>query len=472
MSAPPARHVIVHFHMFKNGGRTIEAILQREFRARYATAHGSHVSSALDAVDIAAFLDAHPNAAALSSHHLRYPLPSMRRTVLFDWCFLRHPLDRLHSVYTYLRREPPELGREDPILVLSQSLGPQEFAMHMIDEWPHFVCNAQTLLIATGGAFTRPLDETDLSRAKERLRQMAVPGLVGMFDESLVAAEHFLGPAFPRVRLHNVAQNVTRPSIRNFNDRLEELRAIWGFDVYDELLRLNHLDLELCEYAENEIGRRFRLVPNSEERLLEFRGRCARLRLQAASYLAFMPLNSHRGLVIWLTGLSGAGKSTIAEAAAEEIRRKDVPVEVLDGDTIREKFSRGLGFSKQDRDENVRRAGFVAKLLASHGVVVLVALVSPYRATREEVREDVERAGIPFVEVFANAPLDVCEGRDPKGLYQKARRGEISSFTGLDDPYEAPLSPDVECRTDRESVTASTLRVLDAVPQALAAAVR
>jgi hypothetical protein len=262
--------------MFKNGGSTIEAILQREFRSRFATAHGSHATSALDDQDIAAFLDAHPHVAALSSHHLRYPLPSIRRTVLFDCCFLRNPLDRLQSIYTYLLAEP---RREDPILVLAQSLGPREFMMRLIDESPHFVSNAQTLLIATGGAFTRPLDETDLARAKEVLRRMALPGLVEMFDESLVAAEHFLGPAFPRMRLHYVAQNVTRPHGRNF----EELRAAWGADVYQELVRLNRLDLELCRYAEDEIRRRLELVPNPQERLMEFKTRCSGLRLQAAS---------------------------------------------------------------------------------------------------------------------------------------------------------------------------------------------
>jgi hypothetical protein len=277
VAAPPYRHVIVHFHMFKNGGSTLEAILEREFRGRFATVHGSHASSALDEQDIATFLSGHPNVVALSSHHLRYPLPSIRHTVLFDCCFLRHPLDRLQSVYSYLRAEPPELGREDPILVLAQSGGPREFMTRLIEESPHFVSNAQTLLIATGGAFTRPLDDTDLSSAKEVLRRMALPGLVGMFDESLVAAEHFLGPAFPRMRLHYVAQNVIRPSVRNLDQRLEELRAIWGTDIYGELVRLNTLDLELCQYAREEIRRRFALVPNPEERLAEFRARCSSL---------------------------------------------------------------------------------------------------------------------------------------------------------------------------------------------------
>jgi adenylylsulfate kinase len=162
--------------------------------------------------------------------------------------------------------------------------------------------------------------------------------------------------------------------------------------------------------------------------------------------------------VVWLTGLSGSGKTTIARAVEAELLSQGVPVEVLDGDTIRENLSRGLAFSQQDRNENVRRAGYVAKLLARHNIVVLVALISPYRAARNEVRAQME--GIPFIEVYVNAPLEVCEGRDPKGLYQKARRGEIAGFTGLDDPYEPPLSPEVECRADRESVEACVQRVL------------
>jgi adenylylsulfate kinase len=167
------------------------------------------------------------------------------------------------------------------------------------------------------------------------------------------------------------------------------------------------------------------------------------------------------GVVVWLTGLSGSGKSTIARAVEAELRNRNIPVEVLDGDAIREKFSQGLVFSKTDRDENVRRAGYVAGLLATHGVVVLVALISPYRASRDEIRKRL--LDIPFIEVYVNAPLDVCEQRDPKGLYKKARCGEIASFTGVDDPYEPPLSPDVECRTDRETVGTSAQSILNAL---------
>lgn len=281
LEAPLARHVIVHLHMFKNGGSTIETVLEREFRGRYATLHGSHATSVLDGCDIAAFLGEHAHVAAISSHHVRYPLPQIRRTVLFDCCFLRHPLDRLQSVYHFLRAR--SRAADDPVTALACSAGPREFMIGLMEQCPHLVGNPQTLLLANSGAFTRPMDETDLSQAKEVLRRMALPGLVEMFDESLVAAEHFLGPAFPGLRLHYVAQNVTRPSFHNFEHRLEELRVIWGADVYQELVRLNLLDLELYAYAEKEIERRLSLVPDSNRRLTEFRVRCFGLRLQVAS---------------------------------------------------------------------------------------------------------------------------------------------------------------------------------------------
>jgi len=269
VEAPLSRHVMVHFHMFKNGGSTIESILDREFGGRFATFHGSQATSALDGQDVAAFLAQHPNLAAVSSHHLRYPLPNIRGTVLFDCCFLRHPLDRLQSVYTFLRAKGP--STEDPTCLLARSAGPREFMTRLMEELPHMAGNAQTLLLANGGAFTRPMDETDLAHAKEVLRQMALPGLLTLFDESLAAAEHFLAPAFPNLRLHYVPQNVTRP---NFERRMDELRALWGSDIYQELLRLNRLDLELCAYAETEIQRRFSLVPNAKKKMLDFRTRC------------------------------------------------------------------------------------------------------------------------------------------------------------------------------------------------------
>ena len=149
------------------------------------------------------------------------------------------------------------------------------------------------------------------------------------------------------------------------------------------------------------------------------------------------------GATVWLTGLSGSGKSTVAVAAERALVSAGRPAYVLDGDNLRLGLNSDLGFSAADRAENVRRVGHVASLLADAGVVALVPLVSPYRADRDRVRELHVAAGIPFVEVFVDTPIELCEQRDPKGLYKKARAGELTGFTGIDDPYEAPASPEL-----------------------------
>jgi adenylylsulfate kinase len=164
---------------------------------------------------------------------------------------------------------------------------------------------------------------------------------------------------------------------------------------------------------------------------------------------------NQRGVTLWFTGLSGAGKTTITQALEKKLKENGYGIEVLDGDVVRTNLTKGLGFSKADRDENIRRIGFVSNLLTRHGVIVLVSAISPYRDIREEVRQKIGN----FVEIFVNAPLAVCEGRDVKGLYQKARQGEIKGFTGIDDPYEEPLNPEVECRTDLESLEESVAKV-------------
>jgi adenylylsulfate kinase len=161
------------------------------------------------------------------------------------------------------------------------------------------------------------------------------------------------------------------------------------------------------------------------------------------------------GVTVWFTGLSGAGKTTICRAVEQQLQEQGYPVEVLDGDVIREILTKGLGFSKADRDENIRRIGFVAHLLTRNGVIVLVSAISPYREIRDEVRQKIGN----FVEVFVNAPLEVCEARDVKGLYKRARAGEIKLFTGIDDPYEYPLHPEIECRTDQEMLEESVVKV-------------
>lgn len=162
-----------------------------------------------------------------------------------------------------------------------------------------------------------------------------------------------------------------------------------------------------------------------------------------------------RGVTVWFTGLSGAGKTTISKAVAEELRSQGYLVELLDGDIVRQNLTKGLGFSKEDRDENIRRIGFVAHLLTRNGVIVLVSAISPYREIRREVKAKIG----DFLEVFVNAPLEVCEKRDVKGLYKKARSGEIKHFTGIDDPYEIPTNPDVECHTDIETEAESIAKV-------------
>src|SRR5947199_1894925 len=148
-----------------------------------------------------------------------------------------------------------------------------------------------------------------------------------------------------------------------------------------------------------------------------------------------------KGFTLWLTGLSGAGKTTLTEKLVPELRARAVSVEVLDGDEVRTNLSKGLGFSKEDRDTNIRRIGYVSRLLARNGVGVITAAISPYREVRDEVRRAVEEDGAQFIEVFVKCPLEVLKERDVKGLYKKALAGEIEEFTGVSDPYEAPLAP-------------------------------
>lgn len=166
------------------------------------------------------------------------------------------------------------------------------------------------------------------------------------------------------------------------------------------------------------------------------------------------------GFVVWFTGLSGAGKSTLTEALAPVLRARGRRVEVLDGDVVRTNLSKGLGFSKEDRDTNILRVGFVANLLARNGVAVITATISPYRATRDANRALVEGDGSVFVEAHVAATFDECEARDVKGLYAEARAGKRQLFTGLDDPYEEPLAPEVVIPTGSETLETSLARVL------------
>jgi len=168
------------------------------------------------------------------------------------------------------------------------------------------------------------------------------------------------------------------------------------------------------------------------------------------------------GFTLWLTGLSGAGKSTLANAVAHELRQRGRRVEILDGDEVRTNLSKGLGFSKEDRDTNIRRIGYVCRLLARNGVVAVSAAISPYRSVRDEVRAAHER----FFEVYVKCPLEKLVERDVKGLYAKALKGELPGFTGVSDPYEEPLTPELVIESHRESVNESLVRLVRALEAA------
>lgn len=168
-------------------------------------------------------------------------------------------------------------------------------------------------------------------------------------------------------------------------------------------------------------------------------------------------------MIVWLTGLPCSGKTTLGLALIQRLRDAGRKAEFLDGDVVRRELWLDLGFSRADREENIRRLGFVAELLGRNGVIAVVSAVSPYRGARDSVR----KTSTGFVEVYVNAPLAVCEERDVKGMYHKARAGQLPGFTGVDDPYEAPLTAEVECRTDLESIEESAAKILERVEAAL-----
>src|SRR3954470_3329489 len=168
-------------------------------------------------------------------------------------------------------------------------------------------------------------------------------------------------------------------------------------------------------------------------------------------------MSEHPGFTIWFTGLSGAGKTTISEIVAPALRERGLKIEVLDGDIVRTNLSKGLGFSKEDRHTNIRRIAFVADLLSRNGVGVITAAISPYREIRREARETM---GERFIEVYVKASVEACAERDVKGLYEKAFKGEIKEFTGVSDPYEPPLNPEITLDTEHETAEESAHKLL------------
>jgi hypothetical protein len=260
IAAKKVRFVVVHYHIFKNAGTTVERILEREFPGAFAKLHGPTPDCTLDAEDLAAFLEDHPDVKAITSHHLRYPIPAIRNTVVFDCCFLRHPLDRLDSLYSYLQKIDS---------TNAQRQSPAEFLRHLIERSPEQVSNVQVTYLANRGAFTRPANTGDLDDAVKVMRNMAFPGVVEMFQESMVAAEYFMRPAFPSILLGAPAANVSRPGIHDPSEREWRLIERWGRGLYNELARRNELDIELFESARQEIRQRLSLIPSLSERMEE-----------------------------------------------------------------------------------------------------------------------------------------------------------------------------------------------------------
>ena len=176
-------------------------------------------------------------------------------------------------------------------------------------------------------------------------------------------------------------------------------------------------------------------------------------------------IRNKKGFTLWFTGLSGAGKTTLAGFVEQDLRARGLSVEVLDGDEIRTNLSKGLGFSKEDRDTNIRRIGYVCRLLSRNGVAAISAAISPYREVRDEVRRLIEADGATFIEVYVKCPIEVLAERDVKGLYKKALAGELKGFTGVSDPYEEPLAPEVLIESNRETVESSVTKIIRELEQ-------
>ena len=267
------RWVIVHYHIFKNAGSTIEYVLRRAFGGGFATVHGPAPDSVLRQEDLLSFLASHPDVLAVSSHHLSYPKPSVSGLIVFDLCFLRDPIQRLWSLYRYLRR----VESFDEVSAAARALPVRQFFELMTERHPHLVNDVQVNMIANRGAYTRPPALADLRVAVDVLRQMSILGVVDLFDESLVAAEYFLQPTFPRLQFQYVMQNAGPALGPNGGDK-ETPREEIGDELYRRLESLNRLDYRLLVRARQEVRRRFALTPRCEERLSDFRSRCEALR--------------------------------------------------------------------------------------------------------------------------------------------------------------------------------------------------
>jgi len=280
LDVPADRWVLLHFHIFKNAGSTIDSILRRCLGPRFATLHGPTADSTLTGVQLASFLAANPDIAAVSSHHLAYPFPQIPGIVLFDICFLRNPLMRLWSMYRYMRAT----DTSDHLAHCARTTSAPEFFDLLLSGYPHLINDAQVNLLANGRVYTRPPTAQDLRLAMGRARQISVLGTVELFDESAVTAEYFLRPTFPMVRFEHAAQNASPPEHGAPSE--EAFREAIGPARFAQLEHMNRLDAHLLAFAKDELLRRFEMVPDRSRSLASLRARSKVLENVPAAALA------------------------------------------------------------------------------------------------------------------------------------------------------------------------------------------
>lgn len=269
------RCVILHYHFFKNAGTTVEWVLGKNFPLALSNLHASTDTGSIDHAELLAYLRAQPHLQAISSHHIRLPAPQQGGFEFLEWCLLRHPLDRLQSMYHYYRSGHPVL---DENTLQARRLGIREFLQWMRDEQPFNVCNPQTTLCANGGRYVPRLTDGDRRRASDQIRRIALPGVVERFDDSLIVAEHRLREHFPDIDLSYVAKNVRPGRNPSLSERLGEFAQQCGSPLYAQLLRCNRIDLDLLADAEEELDRRLQAIPDLAQRRAEFHARCKCLR--------------------------------------------------------------------------------------------------------------------------------------------------------------------------------------------------
>jgi hypothetical protein len=266
------RHVLVHHHIFKNAGSTIDWILHRAFATGYLDHEDAAAVGLLDTRAVLQYLRQHSEIRAFSRHHLPFATMKVDGFAFLDIVLVRHPIDRLRSVYDFYRRQADAL---DVIGRSAKAMGLGVFLRHLMERWPNQVNDAQVTMIANGGYYARPPSRSDLQRASAVLEEAALAGTVESFDDSMISAEYYLAPTFSELNLAYMVQNVSEARLPTLDDRLAMVREQCGQRCYARLLALNELDIELAQVAEAEVSRRLALVPSLDTRRKDFQRRCA-----------------------------------------------------------------------------------------------------------------------------------------------------------------------------------------------------